>query len=272
MIKLLHLFLSAVVLVFLFVGFQPAEVLANHSWNGYHWSHASRPVTIRMGDNVSSSWKPYLYGAASAWDRSSVLVVPVVGGNSVPSTCPMRAGSVQVCNASYGATGWLGLAQISINGKHITQGTVKLNDSYFSQARFNNAPWKNLVTCQEIGHTLGLNHQDENFNNAPLGTCMDYSNDPTPNQRPNLHDYIELQSVYWHLDSATSLQSDTSVASDMAVQDFSNRSAWGTLTGGSDRQTASDTSLASDAKTSYGIYERDLGAGKKLQTVVMWVQ
>ena len=27
---------------------------------------------------------------------------------------------------------------------------------------------------QEIGHTFGLDHQDENFSNANLGSCMDY--------------------------------------------------------------------------------------------------
>lgn len=30
--------------------------------------------------------------------------------------------------------GWLGIASISVNGSHITQGTVKLNDTYFNQA------------------------------------------------------------------------------------------------------------------------------------------
>lgn len=35
-----------------------------------------------------------------------------------------------------------------------------------------------LVTCQEVGHTFGLDHRDENFDNGNLGTCMDYTNDP----------------------------------------------------------------------------------------------
>jgi hypothetical protein len=39
--------------------------------------------------------------------------------------------------------------------------------------------------CQEVGHTFGLDHQDENFNNTNLGTCMDYTNDPSTNQHPN---------------------------------------------------------------------------------------
>ena len=55
-----------------------------------------------------------------------------------------------------------------------------------------------MVTCQEIGHTFGLDHQDENFTNTNLGTCMDYTNDPSTNQHPNQHDYDELASIYGH--------------------------------------------------------------------------
>lgn len=55
--------------------------------------------------------------------------------------------------------------------------------------------------CQEIGHAFGLDHQDENFNNANLGTCMDYTNNPNSNQHPNAHDYEELGIIYNHLDS-----------------------------------------------------------------------
>jgi hypothetical protein len=48
------------------------------------------------------------------------------------------------------------------------------------------------VSCQEVGHTLGLDHQDENFNNANLGTCMDYKNNQSTNQHPNKHDYDQF--------------------------------------------------------------------------------
>ena len=32
--------------------------------------------------------------------------------------------------------------------------------------------------CQVGGHDFGLDHQDEDFINANLNTCMDYTNDP----------------------------------------------------------------------------------------------
>jgi hypothetical protein len=57
--------------------------------------------------------------------------------------------------------------------------------------------------CQEVGHGFGLDHQDENFNNPNLGTCMDYTNDPDgplSNEHPNAHDYDQLVTIYSHLD------------------------------------------------------------------------
>ncbi|KXK10914.1 MAG: hypothetical protein UZ22_OP11002000542 [Microgenomates bacterium OLB23] len=70
--------------------------------------------------------------------------------------------------------------------------------------------------CQEIGHVLGLDHQDEAFDNTPMGTCMDYSSEPNPNQYPNQHDYDMLASLYSHFDSTTTLaQLDATVNPDI---------------------------------------------------------
>ena len=186
----------------------PGIVAAGHSWGSYHWARQSNPFTLKLGDNVSSAWDPYLATTSSDWGASSVLDTTIVaGGAARPKQCRATSGRVEVCNAKYGFNGWLGVAQIWASGSHITQGTVRVNDSYLGAAPYNSAAWRNLVMCQEVGHTLGLGHNDENFNNTPTGTCMDYSNDPVPNQHPNAHDYAQLESIYEHLDSTTTLSS-----------------------------------------------------------------
>ena len=182
-----------------------ASSIAGHAWGNYHWARQANPFTLGLGDNVSSAWDSHLETASSEWNRSTVLQTAVAPGGTKPRPCKPTAGRVEVCDAAYGFNGWLGIAQIWISGSHITQGITKLNDSYFNGAKYNPPAWRNLVMCQEIGHTFGLDHQDENFSNANLGTCIDYTSDPETNQFPNGHDYDQLDAIYWHLDADTTV-------------------------------------------------------------------
>lgn len=182
-----------------------SALYANHSWGGYHWARTANPFALKLGDNVSATWDPILRTTSSDWSQSTVLDTTIVAGGANPKNCRPTSGRVEVCNSAYGNTGWLGVAQIWASGGHITQATVKLNDTYFNTAQYNTTAWRNLVSCQEVGHTFGLAHQDENFTNPNLGTCMDYTNDPSTNQHPNKHDYDELVTIYSHLDSTTTV-------------------------------------------------------------------
>lgn len=194
---------------------------ASHTWGTYHWARTASPFTLKLGDNVSSTWDSYLATTSTDWTASSVLNTTIVAGSTRPKSCRPTAGRVEVCNARYGGTGWLGIAQIWANGSHITQGLTKLNDTYFDTATYNTSAWRNLVTCQEVGHTLGLDHQDEDFSNANLDTCMDYTSNPESNQHPNAHDYEELESIYAHLDSTTTVGSSAGSALPSAVPWYS---------------------------------------------------
>ena len=61
-------------------------------------------------------------------------------GRVRPAVNP-TAGRMEVCNGSYGSTGWLGIAQIWLtSGSHITQATTKLNDTYFDTPAYNTPP------------------------------------------------------------------------------------------------------------------------------------
>ncbi|MBA3733992.1 MAG: hypothetical protein H0W90_02160 [Actinobacteria bacterium] len=180
---------------------------ANHSWGGYHWARTSNPFTVKLGKNLTGAWPSILNTTSSDWSQSTVLDTTIVAGQSAQKRCRATAGQDEICNNTYGNNGWLGVAQIWLasGSLHITQGTVKLNDTYFNTPQYNTTAWRNLVSCQEVGHTFGLDHQDENFNNSNLGTCMDYTNDPSTNQHPNNHDYDQLFTIYSHLDSTTTV-------------------------------------------------------------------
>jgi hypothetical protein len=228
---------------------------ATLSWGGYHWARTANPLSLKLGDNLSSAWDPILATTSADWSQSTVLDTTVVAGNANPRACKATKGRVQVCNASYGNTGYLGVAQIWLSGLHITQGTVKVNDTYFNTATYNTTAWRNLVMCQEVGHTFGLDHQDEVFDNPNLGTCMDYTSDPTTNQHPNAHDYEELGIIYAHLDSTTTASNSTAPS---AAGSAETPGEWGRLVSGSADHHAVAT------------YERDLGGGQKVVTFVVW--
>jgi len=232
---------------------------ANHSWGNYHWARTSNPFNLILGDNVSTAWDSYLVTTSNDWSASAVLNTAIQPGKANPRNCRPTAGRAEVCNSTYGNTGWLGVAEIWASGSHITQGVVKLNDTYFNTATYNTAPWRQLVTCQEVGHIFGLGHQDENFNNANLGTCMDYTSDPSTNQHPNRHDYDQLVTIYSHLDSSTTVGLSAPMPAAMIGRDFDRQSSWGQLKKRS-RDGARET------------YERSFGDGFTLVTHVFWAQ
>ena len=257
MSEMLRRFAIVLALVGLCLALFPAVASANHSWNGYHWARQSNPLTVKLGNDLDSTWSPILSTTSSDWTASSVLNTTIVAGGTTGRRCRATLGQVEVCNASYGSTGWLGIASISVNGSHITQGTVKLNDTYFNTAQYNTTPWRNLVSCQEVGHTLGLDHQDTDFNNANLGTCMDYTNDPSTNQHPNSHDYSELVTIYSHLDSTTTVKLLGSIPPAMSLLELDGPGQWGKLVGSTDKGLTS-------------VYELDFGGGNKIFTFVIW--
>jgi len=182
----------------------PTPASADHAWGSYHWARTANPLTLQLGNSTSGAWATsptgpsYLALTSTEWSASSVLDTTVVAGTG-KRRCGAVAGRVEVCNASYGFNGWLGVATISLSGSHITAATVKLNDSYFSYAPYSGANWRESVMCQEVGHTFGLSHPSEDPA-VDTDSCMDYYQ--VPNLDPNAHDYEQLGSIYAHLDTS----------------------------------------------------------------------
>lgn len=196
------------------------SAMANHAWSTYHWSTSDSIVRIPIGDNVDSRWDAYLQqsmaggprakgGTGEGWNSTATVESEIVAGATDPRRCKAAANRIEVCNAKYGRTGWLGIAGISISDGHITSGYTKLNDTYFDTASYDKAEWRMMVTCQEIGHDYGLGHTDEAFDNYNHGTCMDYTNQPAggdykgtdygpSNEYINAHDADQLLTNYAH--------------------------------------------------------------------------
>jgi hypothetical protein len=247
------------IVLFLLMGFPvfTNTAWATHPWSNYHWARQSNPFTLKVGDNVSSTWDPYLATTSSDWSLSSVLDTSIVLGKARPKSCRAVSGTAQICNALYGANGWLGVARIWAGGdSHITQATVKLNDTYFNTATYDTVAWRTLVMCQEVGHVFGLAHQDEDSYNTPLGSCMDYSIDPVPNQHPNDHDYEQLEIIYAHLDTT------------VTVGQIASQTARGARRVGAPAEWGRLMRRSRNGRIEW--YRRDLEDGQTVSTMVIW--
>ncbi len=237
-------------------------VSASHSWGGYHWARTSNPFTLRIANNTTNGWPTYFNTAVSDWNVSTVMnLAPYISTSS--RKCAMVAGTVQVCNNTYGNNGWLGLASINITGgTHITQGSAKMNDTYFNSSTYNNPNEKLHVMCQEVGHTFGLDHQSTD--GSSQNTCMDYFSNTGANAgstlstHPNQHDYDELAIIYAHLDSFTTIgAAATRSAGNSEVSNDS--SSWGQL-------------VSQSANGRSSTYERGNSDGSKTVTHVYWTE
>lgn len=234
-----------------------APVLANHSWSNYHWLRTTAEISPPVGDNVNAQWDSYLNMAIADWNKSTVINSAKVPGTSDPKQCNAVAGTIQVCNALYGRRGWLGIASIWLSNGHISQGTTKLNDTYFNMAQYNTPEWRALVTCQEIGHDYGLGHQDENFNTDATNSCMDYTNLPAGNEHPDAHDYEQLLAIYNHMESGMTTSGGGG-----------GRGANGATSGDEPSEWGRAIHFTADGRPD--VFMMDLGNGNKKITHVFW--
>ena len=264
---------------------------ANHAWGKYHWdlsTVASESSPLKIGNNLNTpEWNISLAEALSDWN-TSVLHNQVVAGGS-DSNCSPTSGQVEVCNKEHGENGWLGIASIWVTrgrSNHITQGVVQLNDTYFKMPQYNSQAWRDFVMCQEVGHEFGLGHQDENFYNANLGTCMDYTDDPDgsvssqlDNRRPNQHDFDQMTSIYAHLN-----ETDGGDGGDGGGGKPDKCSPWPSCKNSQGKNSRASADISPDDPSSWGravsqdargndsVFEKDLGDGRVIITHVLWIK
>ncbi len=233
----------------------PSGTGATNSWGGYHWARTANPFTLKVVDSNTVDWDDNRLATITDWSTSNVLDLTNEAGDSSSNArkrCVMITGKIHSCNAAYGNNGWLGLASINITGGvHITQGSAKMNDSYFNGGGYSETN-RQHVMCQEIGHTFGLDHQSTS--GADLNTCMDYAS-ALDNPRPNAHDYDELGIIYAHLDSFTTIGFAAAAANSFVDEDAPEN--WGRL-----------VSQSKNGRSS--TYERDNWDGTRKATHVFW--
>jgi hypothetical protein len=160
--------------------------MANHKLGKLHWAAetAATTVALNLNDSGVSGWGKS--SVRSDWDSSGQIAFVSSGGVDITAT-----------SDDFGNTGYLGAAFITYTpgSGHITSAEVQLNEFYDLTP-----DQQRSVYCQELGHTLGLNHLKSPKFDAST-SCM---NDRTFALSPNWHDFAQLDSIYSHADGFNS--------------------------------------------------------------------
>jgi hypothetical protein len=128
------------------LGLAAPENASAHWWGNWHWNRSGSAFGI--GIQNSCAYSAECDAAISDINRNLAPVWLVRRGYHT---------SISVYDGYFGKTGWGGLAQLtSVSGSHIVHAHSMFNRSYPPSSRL----YVQGVQCQEIGHTIGLDHSN----------------------------------------------------------------------------------------------------------------
>eukprot|EP00585_Thalassiosira_rotula_P007731 CAMPEP_0196159766 /NCGR_PEP_ID=MMETSP0910-20130528/46487_1 /TAXON_ID=49265 /ORGANISM="Thalassiosira rotula, Strain GSO102" /LENGTH=343 /DNA_ID=CAMNT_0041424691 /DNA_START=293 /DNA_END=1325 /DNA_ORIENTATION=- len=175
---------------------------------------------LTLRNALDDTWQDEFDSAVADWQESDALVL-TAEKVEVDHDCERVDGVMVVCNANFGATGWVGINENMImrgvivgsvskmneyyllnaeliNENMIMRGVIvgsvsKMNEYYLLNAEYDQ---RRYTMCHELGHGFGLPHTDENPYNANLGDCLDYTDDPDENLYPGEVNMRKLSNMY----------------------------------------------------------------------------
>jgi len=103
---------------------------------------------LTLRNALDDTWQDAFEAAVADWRESDALVL-TTERVEVDHTCTPVDGVMVVCNANFGATGWVGINENTITGKVITGSVAKMNEYYLRNA---NDAHRQFTMCHEVGH------------------------------------------------------------------------------------------------------------------------
>ena len=103
---------------------------------------------LTLKNALDDTWQSAFDLAVADWQESDALKLSTERVE-VDHTCKKVDGVMVVCNANFGATGWVGINENSIMGNVIVSSVAKMNEYYLLNA---NDAHRQFTMCHEIGH------------------------------------------------------------------------------------------------------------------------
>ena len=105
-------------------------------------------LQLTLQNALDDTWQSEFEAAVSDWSESDALVL-TTQRVAVDYNCNPVDGVMVVCNANFGATGWVGINENSIMRNTIVGSVAKMNEYYLRNADFDH---RRFTMCHEIGH------------------------------------------------------------------------------------------------------------------------
>jgi hypothetical protein len=165
--------------------------------DAYAWANSGNGLTLDILNACSDDWQVFVTEALTNWDNGYPIDSLTFQTTRIDyeSECSDVRGKLKICNGDYGDTRWRGLNEVMLSQLQnvIISSTARLNEYYL--ARESDAQ-RLYTVCHELGHGFGLPHWDENFFNQDLGNCMDYTQNPSQNSKPDTSNFLYLAQLY----------------------------------------------------------------------------
>lgn len=117
-------------------------------WNDEFVKENDGGLHLTLQNALDDTWQEEFAAAVADWQESDALQLTPVKVE-VDHECNRVEGVMVVCNANFGAKGWVGINENRLVGDRITSSISKMNEYYLRNAKFDH---RRFTMCHELGH------------------------------------------------------------------------------------------------------------------------